>query len=176
MLVFRSTIIFTSSPDPLSSFDQTPQTHLPPHRKVTTYTTMVLCDKFAGFEVEVHTVDGRLEEHEDQDRPRSGATISRFLEVKTGQEFSIHVRLLEDFEFKGDCVAVKVSADGTVLASTLLCYQKHADEVHGPEVGGETLQRSRFADVKIGRITTSSTLSGYGIVLTSRSGFRRSEA
>ena len=114
---------------------------------------MVILADLPGVVVEV-LVDGiPVKEHEsqDQDQDEHDRTVTRYIEAASEQVFAVTVKLLPEFEFKGNCVVAKVFADGNYTDGAVFVKAEPARYFvsEGVDRRDGKIQKYRFAGLKM---------------------------
>lgn len=114
---------------------------------------MAISDALPGVKIEVIVNGAALKEHEDHELVEDRRTTTRYIEAVSGQVFAVAIKLLPSFEFKGDCVAFPIFADGTWVQAPHLYKGKSKTTYlsEGRDVGGGMVRECRFAALETGK-------------------------
>lgn len=119
--------------------------------------TMAVIDILPGVQIELKANGTALKEYEDHNPKEGVRTVTRYVEVISGQEFVVSIKLLPNFVFRSDCVLFDLHADGG-FTDTVAIGRAQFDsggtsfESQG-RTSGDWLQRYRFATLETGEIT-----------------------
>lgn len=109
---------------------------------------MAITDVLPGVQIQIIVNGTALQEYEDQGSTEGVRTVKRYIEVVSGQRFSVLITLLPHFIFKGDCIRFRIYADGE-WADGLVLRRKHSSlrsyRSEGREVSGGMVETFRFA-------------------------------
>ncbi|KAJ9623096.1 hypothetical protein H2203_006029 [Taxawa tesnikishii (nom. ined.)] len=108
---------------------------------------MAISDALPGVEVAV-TVNGNdLKEYEDPEIDAESRTVTRYIEAVSDQRFGIRIKIPKGFEYRGDCLAFRITIDGI--------------KTGGPGFGKHKTESGDFHTTRMGKPTGVNEIQPY---------------
>lgn len=114
---------------------------------------MAISDDLPGVSITIAVNGTPLQEHNpaevDGEHLR---TVTKYVEVTSGQLFAVSIKLLPAFKFKGGCIVFEIYADGDLMSKPMFIkYNSDRSKVaKGRPSGHDKVEKFRFADVQTG--------------------------
>ena len=136
---------------------------------------MAIINDLPGVEVTIVTGDTAYQEHidEDTEEPR---TITRYIEVKSEQNFHVAIKVEKGTTFLGDALQFRIMVDGVVVVKALVKKSKCRRRDYHTTRNGQSLPGSQVRPFKFNSMETGTFPSPLCTACTDDTSTRRSHA
>lgn len=111
---------------------------------------MVKSNDLPGVEVWIEQNGQPVSEYEDKETAEGERTTTRYIEARTGQEFTIHFKAAPQTNYAGNCLSFHAFVDGIRAKGAILSKEWSTYVVEGARVGPTTIRKLAFAEIETG--------------------------